>query len=98
MIRHMFISPIKEGANEERVNEFIRELLALKGKIPEIIAISVGKNLGLFDKRVTVASVADFANEQDWKTYMENPDHLELAKMATEIFDIPNSAIAQIED
>jgi len=98
MIRHMFISPIKEGVTEEKVDEFINAMRELPGKIPEIIQLSVGKNIGLFGKKVAVASVADFENENDWKAYMENPDHLLLADMASEIFDILGSAIAQIQD
>lgn len=98
MIRHMFISPIKTGVKEEQVNEFINDMRLLPGKIPEIIQLTVGKNLGLFGKMVAVASVAGFENEKDWKTYMEHPDHLLLAKMAADIFDISASAIAQIQD
>lgn len=98
MIRHMFISPIKEGVTEEKITEFMNAMRLLPENIPEIIQLSVGKNLGLFSNKVAVASVADFASEKDWKTYMEHPDHLCLANMASEIFDIENSAIAQIQD
>ncbi|WP_319402943.1 Dabb family protein [uncultured Anaeromusa sp.] len=98
MIRHMFISPIKEGATEEQVNDFINAMCLLPDKISEIIQMSVGKNLGLLGEMIAVASVADFENEKDWKAYMEHPEHLLLAKIAADIFDIPSSAIAQIQD
>jgi hypothetical protein len=94
----MFISPLKSGVKEEQVNAFIEAMRLLPGKIPEIIQLSVGKNLGLFGEMVAVASVAEFENEKAWNAYMEHPEHLLLAKIAADIFDINSSAIAQIQD
>ena len=97
MIRHMFMCPIKEGVTEEKVNESINDLRLLQEKVPEIIQLTVGKNLGWYDKKMTVAFVADFENEDGWNSFMKNEEHLQIGAKVSEVLDFESIVSAQIE-
>lgn len=94
MIRHIFMGSAQEGVTEEKVEELLSAWRSLPGTIPEIVSFHAGKNLGLMNNNITVALVADFKNENDWKVYMEHPDHLHIAKHLTSVVVEPSSRVS----
>ena len=92
MLRHIFMCSIKEEITEEQLEGLVNAYRSLSEKVPEIIQLTVGKNLGLYDTKITLALVADFENEMDWKSFMENPDHLFIGETAS-MFLYPSSVV-----
>jgi hypothetical protein len=98
MIRHIFAGTIQNGVTQTQVEELLQAWNALPGKIPEIVSFTAGKNLGLVNNQISVALVADFENEKDWKTYMEHPAHLAISQnMTSKIIDPSSRVAAQIK-
>ncbi|MCM3790807.1 Dabb family protein [Domibacillus indicus] len=96
MIRHIFMFSIKQGVTEEQLDELLNDYRSLSEKVPEIIQLTVGKNLGWYDTKTTVALVADFEDEENWKIFMENPDHLNIGANAFVLLDPSSINVVQI--
>lgn len=97
MIRHIFMGSIREGVTKEQVDGLLNAYRSLSEKVPEIIQLTVGKNLGLYDTKITAALVADFENEKDWKVFMENPDHLHIGETASVFLEPSSIVVVQIQ-
>jgi hypothetical protein len=95
MIRHIFMASIKQGTTKEQLDELINAYHSLSKKVPEIVQLTVGKNLGWYDEKVSMALVADFENEENWKIFMENQDHLNIGEKAFMLFDPTSIVVVQ---
>ena len=65
-----------EGAAPAVVDTVVAELRALPPLIPEIVAYTVGPDLGLGEGPPTVVVIGDFATVDDWRTYLAHPEHV----------------------
>ncbi|RAS77272.1 Dabb family protein [Priestia endophytica] len=97
MIRHIFTASIKQGVTEEKLDGLLNAYRSLSEKVPETIQLTVGKNLGWYDTKITMALVADFENEEKWKNFMKNPDHLHIGETAATFLELSSIVVAQIE-
>ncbi|MDT8716959.1 Dabb family protein [Clostridium sp. 19966] len=97
MVKHIFVGSIKKGVAEEKVDEKINALRLLEENVPEIIQLTVGKNLGWYGTENAITLVADFKNKEDWNAFINNPYHVQLNAVASEVFDLSASTAAQIE-
>jgi hypothetical protein len=95
MIRHIFMASIKQGVTEEQLDRLLNAYRSLSEKVPEIIQLTVGKNLGWYDTKITVALVADFENEENWKIFMDNPDHLHIGETASVLLEPSSIVVVQ---
>ena len=75
MIRHTVLLSF-DGVEESLVERVIDELRALPARIPEILAYTVGRDLGLTEGTATVVVSADFATVDDYRTYSGHPEHV----------------------
>jgi hypothetical protein len=91
------MASIKEGITEEQLHELLNAYRSLSDKVPEIIQLTVGKNLGWYDTKITVALVADFENDENWKIFMENPDHLNIGETASALFEPSSIVVVQMQ-
>jgi hypothetical protein len=75
VIRHVVVFKWIPEATTAQRDAVVAGLSALPAVIPEIAAYSVGHDLGLTDGAWDLAVVADFAGEDDWRTYRDHPAH-----------------------
>lgn len=84
MVKHIVMWRLKENAHgktkDENIREMIRQLYALKDKIPVITEIEAGRNFkegtGAFD----VALYSSFNSKEDLEKYAKHPEHLKVVE------------------
>lgn len=97
MVRHIFIAPVKPEIAEEKVEEKILIMKEMKNKIPEIQALTVGKNTGWLGMTNAVSMVVDLENKGDFEKFLMHPYHVSIGENASDVFDTNGFIIAQIE-
>ncbi len=75
MIRHIAMFTFKPDAPDTAAQSLEEGLFLLAQTITEIAAYTYGSDLGLRDGNYDFAVVADFENDEDFKTYADHPDH-----------------------
>ena len=75
MIRHIAMFTLKDDAPEGSIASLEEGLFLIAQTIDEIAAYTYGPDLGLRDGTWDFAVVADFESEQDFRTYVDHPDH-----------------------
>ena len=80
---HVVAFKFKKAVTDAKQKEIADALVALKGKIPQIISIEHGPNVSKegFEKGFQHAFIVTFANEKDRDIYIEHPKHKEFAKL-----------------
>lgn len=79
---HIVAFKYKKAITDAKKKEIADALVALKGKIPQIISIRYGSNISKegFDKGFHQAFIVTFANERDRDIYLEHEEHKKFAK------------------
>jgi hypothetical protein len=72
MIKHIVIWPMKEETTDEQKQEMKLRLMALNGKIAQLLDIDVG----IDDENGTMSLISEFASAEDLAAYQSHPDHL----------------------
>lgn len=91
------MTAMKPEITEEQLDEIIKALRSLEGKIAGMSGFSVGKNLGWYDKKMQLVLFADFLSKEDWENYMHNPEHLKIGEKFMHLFDEPSMVVGQTE-
>lgn len=78
MLRHIVLLDLTDAAGEEELAAIESGLGGLPSVIPELLAYSVSRDIGISDGNATLAIVGDFADEAAYRTYAEHPVHLEV--------------------
>ena len=84
MIRHIVswkLAAKDEAGAATAVAEITAALTGLVGVIPEILTLSVSRNVAYADKNHDVVLVADFATLDDLEAYQVHPEHLKAAEV-----------------
>ena len=84
MIRHIVswkLAAQDEAASATAVAEITAALTGLVGVIPEIVTLSVSRNVAYAEKNHDVVLVADFATLDDLDAYQVHPEHLAAAEI-----------------
>ena len=86
-IVHVVAFKYKKAVTDAKKKEISDALIALKGKIPQIISIQHGANVSKegFDKGFHEMFVLTFANEKDRDIYLEHDAHKKFAKLLDQI-------------
>jgi hypothetical protein len=87
MIRHIVSWKLvaeSEQGKDLAAAELAYALEALPTFIPEIIALSVSRNIAYVGDNHDVVLVADFASLADLETYAQHPDHVAVAPIVRE--------------
>ena len=83
MIKHVVMWKFKQG-QEEKMNEFINGLLSLKGQIPELKSIEVGKNVNK-ENAYQAVLITTFDSLEDLEKYKVDPRHVEISNLCKSI-------------
>jgi hypothetical protein len=75
MIRHVVLFTWKPEATDEQKAAVAAELAKLPGEIPEIRAYTFGPDAGINQGNYHFAVVADFDDEDGYRTYRDHPRH-----------------------
>ena len=78
MLRHIVLLNLTDAAGEEVLAAIESGLDGLPSVIPEFLAYSVSRDIGISDGNATLAIVGDFADEAAYRTYAEHPVHLQV--------------------
>ena len=78
---------VKDGTGKDEVEQLHGKFRRLS--YPGMVSFTIGSDLGLRDGNWSFAIVADFATEDDYRVYDQDPEHnrlrAELAPMVAEI-------------
>jgi hypothetical protein len=79
---HIVAFKYKKAITDAKKKEIADALVALKGKIPQILSIQHGPNISKegFEKGFSEAFIVTFANEKDRDIYLEHEEHKKFAK------------------
>lgn len=82
-VTHIVAFKYKKAVTDAKKKEVANALVALKGKIPQIISVQHGPNISKegFDKGFHEAFIITFANEKDRDIYLEHEEHKKFAKL-----------------
>ena len=88
-LQHVVSFKFKATASAEDIKKVEEAFQALKGKIPQIVALEWGTNVSKEnkDKGFTHCFVLTFKNEQDRDAYIVHPDHKAFGKLVGPVLD-----------
>jgi hypothetical protein len=70
----------KNGATEEQIEAALEGLATMPDKVPGILRYEFGLDLKLIEGNPGLALVADFASEEDWRSYASHPEHVAMSQ------------------
>lgn len=76
--RHVVMFRWKPGTSETELEALERALTALPREVPEILGYRFGRDAGQIQGNFDFAIVADFADRDSWKRYVDHPAHQKL--------------------
>lgn len=77
MIEHIVLIKLKPES-EDKIDQISEALRALKGKIPEIVEISAGRNFSARHQGFQMGLRSLFKSKEDLETYASHPAHVEV--------------------
>ena len=88
-LRHVVNFKFKTTATAEDIKKVEEAFQALKGKIPQIVALEWGTNVSKekLDKGFTHCFLLTFKSEQDRDAYIVHPDHKAFGKIVGPVLD-----------
>ena len=88
-LQHVVCFKFKTTASAEDIKKVEEAFQALKGKIPQIVALEWGTNVSKEkkDKGFTHCFLLTFKNEQDCAAYVVHPDHKAFGKIVGPVLD-----------
>ena len=87
---HGFNFKFKKGVPEEKIAGMMKELAALKEKIPVLKEFLVGKNIARRTQGYQYGEVAVFDTKEDLMVYEKHPEHVKLVKKIIPNLEIGN--------
>ncbi len=76
MITHVWSMTFTEQTTAEQRASFGTAMAALPSQIEGVASFKSGSDLGLNPGNSDVAIIAEFADEQSWRAYIEDPAHV----------------------
>jgi hypothetical protein len=70
----------KDGATEEQIEAALEGLATMPDKVPGILRYEFGLDLKLSEGNPGLALVADFASEEDWRSYASHSEHVAMSE------------------
>jgi hypothetical protein len=84
MFRHVVLIRLRPDAPDGQRQAILDGLRSLPAQIPEIRGYEVGADLGLRDGNPDIGIVAQFEDEDAWRTYLAHPAHVAVVQGAIE--------------
>jgi hypothetical protein len=85
MLRHIVLTTFAESTTDRQKQDLADALRTLPALIDDIATYSVGLDLGLSDQNAGLAIVAEFADVEAYRRYVDHPDHQRVAASLREI-------------
>ena len=76
VLRHVVLGKFTAEATAEQKEAMFKHLRALPDKIPEIMSLVVGEDLGLAAGNHAFALNVEFSSDVEYKVYATHPDHV----------------------
>jgi len=76
MITHVWGMKFTDDATEVAKQEFVHAMNNLPEEIQGVSSFKAGTDLGLNEGNSDVTIVAEFADEEAWKNYIQHPVHV----------------------
>ena len=88
-LRHVVSFKFKSTASADEIKKVEEAFQALKGKIPQIVALEWGTNVSKekLDKGFTHCFLLTFKSEQDRDAYIVHPEHKAFGKIVGPVLD-----------
>lgn len=93
MFKHIVLIEFQEGYNPQVLESVIKKMDDLPGKVPQIVALSHGRNAGVTDDRYDYGLVAEFKSLEDYQIYISHPEHRALGAELNRLIN----GVAQIQ-
>ena len=77
---HAFNFKFKDGVSNDEIAELMNELAELKGKIPVLKELVVGKNEAHWHRGFQYGQISVFDKKEDLMTYDKHPEHQKLVR------------------
>lgn len=77
MIRHLFMAEFKDDVSDDIRQKEIKELRAIKDKIPNIVDIQVNRTVGWVGKKDLIMMTVDVVSKEDFDAFQAHPYHAE---------------------
>jgi hypothetical protein len=87
---HGFNFKFKAGVPDQEIASLMKELAALKGKIPVLKEFFIGKNIALRTHGFQYGEIAVFDKKEDLMHYEKHPEHQKLVKKILPRMEIGN--------
>lgn len=84
VFRHIALFRFTPETSEEILHDFKARLEALETLVPEVIEISVGRNMLTGEGRYQLSLIVDVADEGAYQRYLDHPAHLEVVGLYKE--------------
>lgn len=95
-VRHYFIVPVRDGANDLAVEEQVQMMRNVKNKIPQIKALNVGRNKQFVGGEDMVFMSVDFASVEDLEIFLDSPQHANIFVSIFEVLKIEEMISGQV--
>jgi hypothetical protein len=82
MIEHLVLFKWKDGTSEADVAKAHAGLAALKGRLPEIVDLTIGKNFSARAQGFHSGLFVRFRSKKDLETYSLHPEHVKVVEGA----------------
>ncbi len=94
-VEHLVLIEPNEGVSDETAQEVMDGISALKGKIPGVLEVKIGKNFSDRAPHIKYAATITLADKAALAGYGPHPAHQDLLKILMPI--VKNITIADIE-
>ncbi len=78
MIKHIVMWKFKDGVDEADKREMKRRLEALKGAVPTLLSIEVGRDVSCKEASMDMVLYSEFQTRDDLTAYAVHPAHLKV--------------------
>ena len=80
MIKHIVLLTWSRSLTQKEANDVCNGFNELKDSIPEIITYIHGGDLQIYKGNADYALIAEFKDDKDLKSYVDNPKHIQFMK------------------
>ena len=80
MLHHVVTFHLKPDAPADQVERIRAAVYALGATLPEVLFVSVGRDLGLREGNASFAIVAQFEDVEGFAVYADHPEHVRIIK------------------
>lgn len=84
MVDHVVLFTVRDDISREDVQDLVSSLAALKGSVPGVVDLSVGRNFSERSGGYTHGLYVRLRTHDDLQEYMKHPEHLAVVEKLEE--------------